>query len=76
MCADRVKLRTWSIQGRNVTRNNLIDQSINQKGKEAPTITPPWVKDSNICRYITTVHLCAEVPHEVAGGQKTKHNKL
>ena len=31
-----------------VTSNNRIDQRINQKGDEAPTLTPPRVKDTNL----------------------------
>ena len=32
---------------------------------EAPTIIPPWVKNSNIDSYISVIHLCAEVPHKL-----------
>ena len=46
--ADRVKPRTWGSQGHKITSNNRIDQSVNQKGVEAPKLTPHQVKDSNL----------------------------
>ena len=35
------------------------------KGDEAPTLTPPLVKNGNLDSYITDIHLCAEVPHKI-----------
>ena len=49
---------------------------VNQKGNEAPTLTPPWVKDSNLGRYITVVYLCAQVPHEIPEGQRPKPSNI
>ena len=48
MRADRVLIWTYSIQGHKVTRNTQIDQILNPKGREAPTLTPPQVKNSNL----------------------------
>ena len=56
---DKVRPRTYGSQGREVTSNTRIDQSITQKGNEAPMLTPTWVKDINLGSYITVVHLCA-----------------
>ena len=72
---ERVKqvcVQTDSDQGLRVSK----DQRLNQKGNEAYNITPTWVKDINIARYKTAVHLCAEVPHELPEGQMMKPNKL
>ena len=49
---------------------------INQKGYEAPVLTPPWVKDSKIGSYYTNIHLFDEVPHKISEGQKPKPNNL
>ena len=46
--ADRVRLRTWGSQGHEFTSNTWIDQSLNQKGNEAPTRIPPQAKDGNL----------------------------
>ena len=46
--ADIVRPRTEVSQGHKVTSNTWIDQSVNQKNNEEPTLTPPWVKNSNI----------------------------
>ena len=35
------------------------------EGDEAPTLTPPWIKNSNIDSSKTVIHLCAEVPHDI-----------
>ena len=48
--AERVRPRTSGSQGHKVTGNTRIDQSVNQRGNEAPTLTPPRVKDSNLGR--------------------------
>ena len=44
VCRQSLNLDLGS-QGREVTSNTQIDQSVNQKGDEAPTLTPPWVKN-------------------------------
>ena len=36
-------LKNFRLGMEQVTSNTLIDQSVNQKGNEAPTIAPPWV---------------------------------
>ena len=48
--ADRVRPGTYGSQGHKVTSNNQIDQSVNHKGNEVPTLTPPRFKDSNLGR--------------------------
>ena len=65
MGADRVIPMTYGSQGHEITSNTRIDQSVNHKGNEVPTPIPPQFKDINVGRYITIVHLCAEVPHEL-----------
>ena len=45
---DRFIPGTKGIQGHEVTINTCIDQSVNQKRNEGPTLTTPWVKDSNL----------------------------
>ena len=63
--AYRVRLRTKFSQSQKVTSNTWIDQSVNQKGNELPTLTPPWLKDINLGSFNNVVHLCDEVPHEL-----------
>ena len=72
MRADRVRSRTWGVQGHEVTRNTLIYQILNQTGNEAPTLIPPWVKNSNLGSKKTVVQFCAEVPQELPEGQRPK----
>ena len=67
---------TYGIQGHEITRNIRIYQSANQEGYEAPTLTPPQVKDSNLGIYKTVIYLCAEVPHDLPEGKRPKPNKL
>ena len=76
MGAYRVRPRTYGSQDHEVPSNTRIYQSINQKGNEGPTLTPPWVKNINLGSYITAVHLCADVPHELPEGQRPKPNKI
>ena len=76
MCADRFIPRTQSIQGHEVSSNNQTHQSVNQTGKEAHKLIPNWAKNSNIGRQKTVVHLCAEVPHELPEGRRSKPIKL
>ena len=66
-CLTRSEERRWGI---------TVDQRVNQKGNEAPTLTPPWFKESNIDSYITPIHLCAEVTHNLPEGKIPKPNKL
>ena len=54
MRAYRFRPRTWGTQVQKVTSNTWIDQSVNQKGNEAPKLNPPRLKDSN-----AVVQLCA-----------------
>ena len=70
--AYRVLPRNQGIQGHEVNINTQICQSINQKGDEAHTLTPPWFKNSNIYSQKTVIHLCAEVPHELPRRAKGK----
>ena len=44
MRADRVRPRTYGIQGHEVTSNTHINHRLNHTGNEAPTLIPPWVK--------------------------------
>ena len=73
---DKVRQRTYGTQDHNVTINTRIYQSVNQKGNEAPTLTPPWFKASNLVRCITVVNLCAKVPQKLPYGQSHKPIKL
>ena len=68
--------RTKGFQGHEVTSNTWIDQSVNHKGDESPTLTPPRLKDINLGSYNNVVHLCVEVPHDLPEGQIPKPNKL
>ena len=43
----------------------MIDQSVKQKGYEAPMLTSPQVKNINLDSEKTIIYLCAEVPHEL-----------
>ena len=76
MRADRVRPRTYDIQGHYFTSNTRKDQIVKQKGNELPTLIPPRFKDSNIGSYVTIVHLCSEFPHKVPKGQSPKPIKL
>ena len=76
MCAYRVIPSTWGIQVHEVTSNTWIDQSVNQKRNEAPTIIPPWSKDINLGRLITIVYFCDEGEHDLPEGQRPKHINL
>ena len=72
MCAYRVLPKTQVIQFHYVTSTTRIFQSVNQKGGEAPTLNPLWVKNSNIYSQKTVIHLCAGVPHELPIREKGK----
>ena len=72
LCADRVSPRTYGIQYHKFTSNTLIDHSVNNTGNEAPTLIPPWVKNSDLVSYKIVVHLGAEVSHEIPEGQRPK----
>ena len=63
-------------QGHNVTSSTWIEQSIKQKVNEAHKLNPTRIKDNNLGRQITAVHLCAEVPHKLPKGKMSKTNKL
>ena len=74
--AERVRPITYGIQGHKGTSNICIDQNVYHIGNEASTLNPTWVKDSNIGRLITVVHLFDEVPHDLPKVQRLKPNKL
>ena len=59
MCADRVRQRNKGSQGHEFNSNTLIEQSVNHKVNEAPTLILPRVKEISLGSYITIVHLCA-----------------
>ena len=48
MSADRIIPMTWGSQGHEVTSNTWVYQRVKQKGGEAPTLTSPHFKDSNL----------------------------
>ena len=73
---DRVIPRTLGRQFHKVTSNTRIDQIFNQIGNEAPTLIPPWVKNSNIGSSKTVIHLCAEVTHELPERRRPKPIKI
>ena len=72
MRADRVLSWTQGSQGPEVTRNTRIYQSVKQKGDEAPTISPPRVKDSNLDIQKTVICLCTEVPPDLPIREKAE----